>query len=102
MRSKAGRGTTGSVLTALEDVLGVEAPKGTVAIEACREAWHLHDELVRRDHEVKLVDTTRVKKLGIGQHGRKTARIDAEVLAALLREKLASDPPCSHATSGPA
>jgi len=32
-------------------------------------------------HEVLLVDTTRVGKLGIGQHGRKTDRIDAEVLA---------------------
>jgi transposase len=75
---------TVGVLTALEDVLGVNAPKATVAIEACREAWHVHDELVRRGHEVKLVDTTRVKKLGIGQHGRKTDRIDAEVLARAL------------------
>ena len=30
---------------------------------------------------MQLVDTTRVGKLGIGQHGRKTDRIDAEVLA---------------------
>jgi transposase len=72
---------TVSVLSALDDVLGVNAPKARVAIEACREAWHVHDELVGRGHEVKLVDTTRVKKLGIGQHGRKTDRIDAEVLA---------------------
>src|SRR5258708_11215113 len=75
---------TVSVLAALEDVLGVDAPKARVAIEACREAWHVHDELVRCGHEVKLVDTTRVKKLGIGQHGRKTDRIDAEVLARAL------------------
>ena|GEM_PF-2306639 len=72
---------TVSVLSALEDTLGVNTPKARVAIEACREAWHVHDELVRWGHEVKLVDTTRVKKLGIGQHGRKTDRIDAEVLA---------------------
>jgi transposase len=75
---------TVSVLSALEDLLGVSAPKARIAIEACREAWHVHDELVRFGHEVKLVDTTRVKKLGIGQHGRKTDRIDAEVLARAL------------------
>jgi transposase len=69
---------TVSVLLALEDTLGVNAPKARVAIEACREAWHVHDELVRWGHEVKLVYTTRVKKLGIGQHGPKTDRIDAE------------------------
>ena len=75
---------TVSSLAGLDDVLGVDTPKARVAIEACREAWHVHDELVRRGHEVKLVDTTRVKKLGIGQHGRKTDRIDAEVLARAL------------------
>ena len=75
---------TVSVHSALDDVLGANAPKARVAIEACREAWHVHDELVRCGHEVKLVDTTRVKKLGIGQHGRKTDRIDAEVLARAL------------------
>ncbi len=75
---------TVSSLAGLDDVLGVDAPKARVAIEACREAWHVHDELVRSGHEVKLVDTTRVKKLGIGQHGRKTDRIDAEVLARAL------------------
>ncbi len=71
-------------LSALEDELGFNAPKWHVAIEPCREAWHVHDELVRCGHEVKLVDTTRVKKLGIGQHGRKMDRIDAEVLARAL------------------
>ncbi len=52
-----------------------------MAIEACREAWHVHDELVAWGHEVKLVNTTRLKDLGIGQQGRKTYRMDAEVLA---------------------
>jgi transposase len=32
-----------------------------------------------------MVDTTRVKQLGIGRHGRKTDRIDAEVLATALK-----------------
>ncbi len=68
-------------LAGLEDLLGSSTPPAHVAIEACREAWHVHDELARRGHEVLLVDTTRVRQLGVGQHGRKTDRIDAEVLA---------------------
>jgi len=35
-------------------------------------------------NDVVLVDTTRSRRLGIGQHGRKTDRIDAEVLALAL------------------
>ncbi len=68
-------------LAALSDLLGPGTARACVAIEACREAWHIHDELVRWGHEVLIVDTTRVKMLGIGRHGRKTDRIDAEVLA---------------------
>jgi transposase len=55
-----------------------------VAIEACREAWHVIDVLEGQGHEVALVDTTRVRQLGIGAHKRKTDRIDAEVLARAL------------------
>jgi transposase len=62
-------------------LLGPNRPKARVAIEACREAWHVHDELTGWGHDVLLVDTTRVAKLGVGQHGRKTDRVDAEVLA---------------------
>jgi transposase len=36
---------------------------------------------------VVLVDTTRSRRLGIGQHGRKTDRIDAETLARALEER---------------
>jgi transposase len=68
-------------LVELRTLLGPNTAKARVAIEACREAWHVHDELVGWGHEVLLVDTTRVAKLGIGQHGRKTDRVDAEVLA---------------------
>jgi transposase len=57
-----------------------------VAIEACREAWHVHARLSEWDNDVLLVDTTRVKQLGIGQHGRKTDRIDAEVLATSVEQ----------------
>jgi transposase len=52
-----------------------------VAIEACREAWNVHKRLSEWGNEVLLVDTTRVRQLGVGQHGRKTDRIDAETLA---------------------
>jgi len=68
-------------LRGLEDLLGPDAPPAKVAIEACREAWAVHDTLTGWGHEVLLVDTTRVKRLGIGDHGRKNDRIDAEVLA---------------------
>ena len=64
--------------------LGPEQPAAQVAIEACREAWHVHDLLQSWGNEVVLVDTTRSRRLGIGQHGRKTDRIDAEVLARAL------------------
>jgi transposase len=68
-------------LTSLEDLLGPGTKRAHVAIEACREAWHVHDTLKRWGHEVLLVDTTRTRQLGLRQHGRKTDRIDAEVLA---------------------
>lgn len=71
-------------LRELDDVLGPKAAKANVALEACREAWHVNDELEKHGHQVALVDTTRVRKLGIGQHGRKTDAIDAEVLARAL------------------
>jgi hypothetical protein len=68
-------------LSSLSDVLGADTAPARVAIEACREAWHIRDVLTSSGHDVLLVDTTRVGKLGIGQHGRKTDRVDAEVLA---------------------
>lgn len=71
-------------LAELKDVLGPKSAKARVAVEACCEAWHVNDELAKLGHEVVLVDTTRVKRIGIGQHGRKTDRIDAEVLAIAL------------------
>ena len=75
---------TVSSVSSLEAEVGVEQPGAVIAIEACREAWHVHDVLERWGNEVIIVDTTRVRQLGIGQHGRKTDRIDAEVLALAL------------------
>jgi transposase len=77
------RATVTSVDT-LSSLLGPKEQPAVVAIEACREAWHVHDLLRSWGNEVVLVDTTRSRRLGIGQHGRKTDRIDAEVLALAL------------------
>jgi len=72
---------TVSAVESLQSLLGPEQLAATVAIEACREAWYVHDLLTSWGNQVILVDTTRSRQLGIGQHGRKTDRIDAEVLA---------------------
>jgi transposase len=71
-------------LSQLETRLGPAAPPARVAFEACREGWYVAERLSAWGHEPVMVDTTRVKQLGIGQHGRKNDRIDAEVLATAL------------------
>lgn len=71
-------------LAALEELVGPRAEPARVAIEASREAWFVHDTLKRWGNDVVIVDTTRSRQLGIGRHGRKTDRIDAEVLARAL------------------
>lgn len=68
--------------------LGPRTPKARVAVEACREAWWITRRLSTWGHEPIVVDATRVRQLGIGQHGRKTDRIDAEVLARALERDL--------------
>jgi transposase len=75
---------TVSEVSSLEHLLGPNQPPARVAIEACREAWFVHDTLVQWGNEVVVIDTTRSKQMGIGQHGRKNDRIDAEVLARAL------------------
>ena len=65
----------------LEALLEPSTGRARVVLEACREAWYLYDLLTGWGHEVWVVDTTRVRQLGIGQHKRKNDRIDAEVLA---------------------
>ena len=70
-----------SQIETLEAELGVDQASAVVAIEAHREAWHVYDLLTSWGNKVLVVDTTRVRRLGVGQHGRKTDRVDAEVLA---------------------
>jgi len=77
------RGTV-TVLESLRTLLGPEQPTAVVAIEACREAWYVHDLLTSWGNRVVLVDTTRSKQIGVGRHGRKTDRLDAEALARAL------------------
>jgi transposase len=75
------RRLTVTKLSTLEEFLGPEAAPAKVAIEACREAWHVHDILSAWGNQVLLVDTTRARRIGVGEHGRKTDRVDAEKLA---------------------
>jgi transposase len=68
-------------VSSLISLLGADQAPARVAIEACREAWFVHDLLVEWGNEVLVVDTTRSRQLGVGGHRRKNDRIDAEVLA---------------------
>jgi len=61
--------------------LGPGTPRACVAFEAAREAWHVHDVLKDWGHQPKVVDTTRLKTIGVGQHKRKNDAIDAEHIA---------------------
>ena len=82
------RGTVTDARDLFEHVLaptkGDATQSAQVLFEASRMAWWLHDKLAERGHVPIILDTTRAKQVGIGQHGRKTDRIDAEVLARAL------------------
>jgi transposase len=75
---------TATSLSDLVRQLGPNTPPAKVAFEACREAWAVHDQLEAWGHEPLMLDTTRVRQLGIGQHKRKNDRIDAETMARAL------------------
>ena len=75
---------TGRHLLDLEKVLGPDTPRARVAFEACRSAWVLHDSLQAWGHEPLILDTTRIRRIGVGQHGRKNDKIDADVMARAL------------------
>jgi len=78
------RRTTVTDVHSLRPLLGPDQPRAKVAIEACREAWFVYDLLTQWGNQVVVVDTTRRKQVGIGQHRRKNDRIDAETLARAL------------------
>lgn len=74
-------------LSELRSIVGPDTEPARVAFEACREGWHVHDMISSWGHEPLMVDTTRVKQLGVGQHGRKRDDIDAEAIALALDSK---------------
>lgn len=67
-------------LAELDDVIGPGCAPARVAFEACREAWHVHEVVAKNGHEPLMIDTTRIKQIGINKK-RKTDRIDAELQA---------------------
>lgn len=73
-------------LSSLEQWLGPSQPAADVVIEACQSAWHAYDLLTEWGNRVYLLDTTRARHIGVGQHGRKTDRLDAEALARALEK----------------
>lgn len=68
-------------LDELEPLLGATTVPARVAFEASREAWHVHDVMVGWGKQPVLLDTTRIRRIGVGQHGRKNDSIDAEAIA---------------------
>ena len=78
------RGRVGN-LQELQPILNGESGAVRVGFEACREALHAHDVMLSWGHVPYVFDTTCVRSFaGIGQHGRKNDRIDAERLAIAL------------------
>ena len=61
--------------------IGPDTTPAQVGFEACREAWHVHDQLKQWGHLPRMLDTTRVRQIGVGQHKRKNDAIDAETIA---------------------
>jgi transposase len=74
------RGTVAD-LDELADRVGPGSRPASIAFEACREAWHVHATVTQWGQTPLLIDTTRVRRIGVGQHGRKTDRLDAEAIA---------------------
>lgn len=70
----------------LKSRLGPGTEPAKVGFEACREGWHVHDKLVEWGHEPLMLDTTRIRQIGVGQHKRKNDEIDAEVIATAVEE----------------
>ena len=73
-------------LDQLKSRLGPGTAPARVAFEASREGWHVHDTLVSWGHEAKMIDTTRVRAMGVGHHKRKNDAMDAEVAARAVDE----------------
>jgi len=77
---------TGKSVEDLKKLLGPRTQRARVVYEACRQGWAVHDLLAGWGHEVIMADSTRVRQMGIGAHGRKNDDIDAETLARACEE----------------
>jgi transposase len=75
---------TAKSLSELASRLGPDSKPAMVAFEACREGWFVHDKLLQWGHDPRMLDTTRVRQMGVGQHGRKNDPIDAEAIGMAL------------------
>jgi transposase len=58
-----------------------QRPQSRVVMETCAEAFSIADEALTQGHEVRVIPSVKVRALGIGHHGIKTDRRDAEVLS---------------------
>lgn len=68
-------------LDQLKSRIGPDCPPARIAFDASREGWHVHDTLVSWGHDAKMIDTTRVRAMGVAHHRRKNDALDAEVAA---------------------
>ncbi len=73
-------------LEELQSRIGAGTPPARIGFEASREAWHVHALLTAWGHDPRIVDTTRLKLIGVGQHGRKNDALDAECVARAVDE----------------
>jgi transposase len=84
-----GRGRVRS-LEHLAPYMGEGTGAAVVGFEACRDSRHVHDVLTSWGQTPRVFDTTRVRQLGVGDHGRKNDRLDAERLALALERNHAA------------
>jgi len=77
---------SGRRLDDLKNHIGPDTPGAKIAFEACRSAWFLHDCLEKWGHVPIILDTTRIRMIGVGQHRRKNDEIDAEAMARALEK----------------
>jgi len=73
-------------LEQLKSRIGPDCPPARIAFDSSREGWHVHDTLASWGHEPKMIDTTRVRAMGVGQHKRKNDALDAEVAARAVEQ----------------
>ncbi len=73
-------------LEQLRSRLGPDTAPARIAFDASREGWHVHDVLVSWGHEPKMIDTTRVRAMGVAHHKRKNDALDAEAAARAVEQ----------------